>query len=156
MERNANMTDIYSFNNMAKQKEGIGNIINIFTLVITSVGIISLIVSGLSIMNVMLVSVTERKKEIGIKKALGASGVCIAAEFVTESAVITLIGGISGILFGMIISWIGALILGLTLTIRIDIIIAVLMFSVVVGIVFGIYPAVKASKLDPVEALRAI
>lgn len=156
MERNSNINNAYSFTNMTKQKENIGNIINIFTLVITSVGIISLLVAGLSIMNVMLVSVTERTREIGIKKALGAPKKLIVAEFLFESVIITFIGGMIGILFGTAVSLIGTLLLGLTLTLRIDIMIKILLFSIIVGIIFGIYPAVKASNLKPVDALRTI
>ena len=156
MERNVNIDDAYSFTNMTKQKENISEIINIFTLVISSVGIISLFVAGLSIMNVMLVSVSERKKEIGIKKALGASKGTIISEFLFESAMMTFIGGVVGILFGTAVSWVGISLFGLTMPFRIDIMLAILVFSVFVGIVFGIYPAVKAAGLRPVEALRSV
>lgn len=156
IEREDNINNAYLFTNMTKQKENIENIINIFTLVITSVGIISLFVAGLSIMNVMLVSVTERTREIGIKKALGASKKMIVMEFLFQSAIITFIGGIIGIVFGTVVSLIGASILGLTLTLKIDIMVNILIFSIFVGIIFGIYPAVKASKLKPVDALRTV
>lgn len=156
MERNANINGAYSFTNMAKQKENISNIIRIFSVVLTAVGIISLFVAGLSIMNVMLVAVTERTKEIGIKKALGASRKVIVMEFLTESVVLTLIGAVIGIVFGILVSWIGAWSLGLTFILRIDIMIEILLFSLLVGAVFGIYPALKASKLKPVEALRTV
>ena len=106
-------------------------------------------------MNVMLVSVTERTREIGIKKALGASGRIIVTEFLTEAVMITLIGALAGIVFGTIVSLLGAGVIGLTLSPRIDIMMAVTLFSMAVGAVFGIYPAIKAAKLRPVEALRS-
>ncbi len=155
MERNSNIQGAYSFTNMAQQKENISHIIQIFSVVLTAVGIVSLLVAGLSIMNVMLAAVTERTKEIGIKKALGASKRVIVTEFLAESIVLTLIGAAAGILFGTAVSWIGVSVLGLTLVVRIDIMIEILLFSMGVGVIFGIYPALKAAALKPVEALRA-
>ena len=104
IERNAGAPGAYMVTNLSKQKENIGNIIRIFTLVLTSVGIVSLFVAGLSIMNVMLVSVTERTREIGIKKALGASRKIIVFEFLSEALMITLAGAVAGILFGTLIT----------------------------------------------------
>lgn len=154
MEREVNIRDAYVVTNLAKQKDSIDSILNIFTIVLSCVGAISLFVAGLSIMNVMLVSVTERTREIGIKKAIGASGKSILIEFLAESAVISLTGSLSGLIFGTGVSYLGAFLFHLELTPRIDIIIASLTFSVITGIIFGIYPAVKAAKLKPVDALR--
>ena len=155
IERNTDTSGAYTLTNLAAQKESLRNIIDIFTVVLTLVGVISLFVAGLSIMNVMLAAVTERRREIGIKKALGASKSDIVIEFLMEAVILTLVGGIAGILLGMLISWAGALSLGLTLVPRIDIIIIVLLFSVFIGIIFGIYPAFKAASTTPVSSLRS-
>ena len=131
------------------------SIIDIFTIVLTCVGIVSLFVAGLSIMNVMLASVTERTREIGIKKALGASKKMIITEFLWESLVMTLIGAAAGIVLGTALSLVGAGLIGLTLIPEIGIILTTVLFSLAVGVIFGIYPALKAASLHPVEALRS-
>lgn len=154
IERNSDIHNAYTVTNLAKQKENLNNILNIFTIILSSVGAISLFVASLNIMNVMLVSVSERTREIGIKKAIGASKKSIVTEFLFEAAILSLIGCICGIFTGMIISAFGALALGLTFKPRIDIIIYTMLLSIITGIIFGIYPAVKASALKPVDALR--
>lgn len=154
IERNSDMYNAYTVNNLAKQKENLNNILNIFTIILSSVGAISLLVASLNIMNVMLVSVTERTREIGIKKSIGASKNSIIMEFLFEAAILSLVGCICGIFSGMIISSIGAIALGLTFKARTDIIISTMVLSMITGIIFGIYPAVKASALKPVDALK--
>ena len=154
IERNTNIKGAYSFTNMAQQKENVTNILNIFSGILTAVGLVSLFVAGLSIMNVMLSAVTERTREIGIKKALGASRRTIVTEFLTEAVILTVMGAAVGVIVGIAISWAGVSALGLTLALEIDKIMAIMLFSVAVGAVFGIYPAYRAASLKPVEALR--
>ena len=126
-------------------------------LVLGAIAGISLLVGGIGIMNIMLVTVTERTREIGIRKAIGAERRSIIAQFLIEAAVICSIGGIIGIAIGYVGTLIaGKLLLdGMILLPSIPITIGAFLFSVVLGILFGMYPAVKASGLQPVVALRA-
>ena len=127
------------------------------TLVMGGIAAISLLVGGIGIMNIMLVTVTERTREIGIRKAIGAERRSIIAQFLIEAAVICGIGGIIGIVIGCAGSLIAGkfLLQGMILWPTQSITIGAFLFSVVLGVLFGMYPAVKASGLQPVEALRA-
>jgi putative ABC transport system permease protein len=126
------------------------------SLVLGGIAAISLLVGGIGIMNIMLVTVTERTREIGIRKAIGAERKSIIAQFLIEAAVICGIGGIVGILLGYLGTMIaGKLLLQMILLPNTAITIGAFAFSVVLGIIFGLYPAIKASGLQPVEALRA-
>lgn len=147
-------TDSFSASNLAKQKQGLDSLMNIITLVLSAVGAVSLVVASLSIMNVMLVSVSERTREIGIKKAIGAKRGDILKEFLFEAGLISLCGSIVGISLGMIVSYAGLSIIGAAISPRMDIIVFSVIFTIITGIIFGLYPANKASKLKPVEALR--
>ena len=111
-------------------------------------------VGGSGIMNIMLVSVTERTKEIGIRKALGARTKDILLQFLIESAIISAAGGIIGIILGAGTVLIGGLFVGITVVIKPSVIIVAVAFSAVIGIFFGLYPASKAAKQDPIVALR--
>ena len=144
----------YIVESMAKQKEGLSQLMNIVTMILSAVGGVSLFVASLSIMNVMLVSVGEKKREIGIKKAIGACRGDILNEFLIEAFILTMSGSILGVILGIVISFIGAFMLGISIIIRYDIIAFTVIFALFTGIVFGIYPANKASKLKPVDALR--
>lgn len=115
---------------------------------------ISLLVGGIGIMNIMLVSVTERTREIGIRKALGAATRDILIQFLTESAVLSAVGGIIGVSLAMGIVSVGGIVLGLPVVIKPSIILLAVGFSALVGIFFGIYPAKKAAERDPIIALR--
>ena len=130
---------------------------NMQSLVLGAIAGISLLVGGIGIMNIMLVTVTERTREIGIRKAIGAERRSIIAQFLIEAAVICGIGGVIGILIGCAGSLIAGkfLLQGMVLWPTKSITIGAFLFSVVLGVIFGMYPAIKASGLQPVEALRA-
>ena len=124
------------------------------SLMLSGIAAISLLVGGIGIMNIMIVTVTERKQEIGIRKALGASPFAICRQFLVESASITLLGGILGIALGIGLSLaVEYVVADLPYSIKFSACVIAFVFSVFVGIFFGLSPAVKASKLDPVEAL---
>ncbi|RKX86833.1 MAG: hypothetical protein DRP57_00535 [Spirochaetes bacterium] len=129
---------------------GITNTLNLF---LTGIAAISLIVGGIGIMNIMLVSVAERTKEIGIRKALGATPKVIRGQFLVEAVVLTLFGGLIGIAFGVGMSYIITLFLKWLFAPKFSAFLLAVLFSSAVGIFFGLYPAVQASKLQPVEAL---
>lgn len=115
---------------------------------------ISLFVGGIGIMNIMLVSVIERTREIGIRKAIGAKRSVIMIQFLIEAVVISSLGGIIGVMFGFIGSYLGQKFFKMTILISNNVVIGAVLFSVFVGVIFGLYPAAKASKLNPIEALR--
>ncbi|MBU0648203.1 ABC transporter permease, partial [Patescibacteria group bacterium] len=121
---------------------------------LAAIAAISLLVGGIGIMNIMLVSVTERTKEIGLRKAIGAKRTDILSQFITESVIITLIGGIIGILIGLGISTAITQFTTLRTAVTLDSILLATGVSTLAGIVFGFYPANQASKLNPIEALR--
>ena len=115
---------------------------------------ISLLVGGIGIMNIMLVSVTERTREIGIRKALGARTRDVLIQFLTESAILSACGGIIGVIMGVGLVSLGGALLGMPVVIKPGVILVAVSFSAVVGIFFGLYPASKAAKSDPIDALR--
>ena len=154
LSRLTGIQDGYVSNNLVKQRDGLANILEIITLVLSAVGAISLLVASLSIMTVMLVSVSERTREIGIKKSIGASKTVILLEFLFEAVFLTLIGCAFGIVIGYLVSYAGASYFGMTLRFRIDIMLLAVGFSTLTGVIFGVYPAMKAAALKPVDALR--
>ena len=127
----------------------------IFTSLLGGSAAISLIVGGIGIMNIMLVSVTERTKEIGIRRALGARKSDILSQFLIEAIVLSLIGGLLGILLGCISSLISTYAFGWSASIAVDSILFSLIFCILIGVFFGGYPARKAAQLDPISALRS-
>jgi putative ABC transport system permease protein len=134
--------------------EQVQSVMGTLSLMLSGIAAISLLVGGIGIMNIMIVTVTERKQEIGIRKALGASPLAICRQFLVESASITLFGGGLGIVLGIALSLaIEYVVKDLPYAIKISACVTAFVFSVFVGIFFGLSPAVKASKLDPVEAL---
>lgn len=145
---------IYRAESVMNQLDQINNILGIFTTFIAAVAAISLLVGGVGVMNIMLVSVTERTREIGIRKAIGAKTGNILFQFLTESVIISCIGGIIGLLLGIAGAYGLGSIADITPSISPTIVMTAILFSSAVGIFFGIYPARKAAKLDPIEALR--
>jgi len=136
-----------------------GTITDVFTIFLGGIAAISLLVGGIGIMNIMLVSVTERTKEIGLRKAVGAKKSDILIQFLTESILLSLFGGIVGIIFGWVISAVVGKIAAASGTpfspkVGVDAILLATLFSTAVGLFFGIYPANRAASLEPVEALR--
>lgn len=130
------------------------NITNTLSLLLGGIASISLIVGGIGVMNVMLVSVTERTKEIGIRKSLGAKKKDIMYQFLIESLILCITGGTIGILLGISIGYILTL-FGISYTLKVSIIILSVSISLFIGLIFGIFPAYKASSLNPIDALRS-
>lgn len=144
----------FSVDNLLSRKEKMNNILSIATAALSAVAGISLIVSGISIMTVMLISVSERTGEIGIKKSIGASRGIILTEFLLESELITFIGSMAGIIGGTVISAAMCSALGNGAVINWKLCGTVLIISLIIGGGFGVYPAYKAASLKPVDALR--
>ncbi len=132
----------------------IGEILDMITVFIVFVAAISLLVGGIGVMNIMLVSVTERTREIGIRKSLGARTGSILLQFLSESAIITLMGGVIGIILGVLGAKGVCSLMDFTATISVKTVLGASLFSSAVGIFFGIYPARRAAKMSPIEALR--
>lgn len=145
---------LITVNNMNSVIDQYDTILGGITLFIVFVAAISLLVGGIGVMNIMLVSVTERTREIGIRKALGARTGSIMLQFLSESAVITLLGGLVGILLGSLGAMGICSLMNIAADIQISTVLGASIFSSGVGIFFGIYPAKKAAKLSPIEALR--
>jgi putative ABC transport system permease protein len=133
----------------------LGKILDSFGAVVASIAAISLVVGGIVIMNIMLVSVTERTREIGVRKALGARRRDILLQFLIESATISLVGGVIGVSAGISVAKVVTLVVSLPSEVAIWSVVVSLLVSTAVGLFFGIYPAHKASALDPITALRA-
>jgi len=146
--------DDFSVNNLAALMDTMMSTANTITMLLGCIAAISLLVGGIGIMNIMLVSVTERTREIGIRKALGATYNNILLQFLIESAVIGIIGGFLGVVLGIGASYAISTFAEWKTVISIPIIIIAVVFSVGIGVFFGIYPARKAALLDPIEALR--
>ncbi len=124
------------------------------TALLASIALVSLAVGGIGIMNIMLVSVTERTREIGIRMAVGARPNDVLAQFLVESLVLALAGGVLGIALGVGIADLLARKLEWLLIVRLDVVLLSVGVSAAVGVIFGLYPALKASRLDPIQALR--
>lgn len=139
---------------MESMTESMSDMIRTVTIAIAFIAGISLLVGGIGVMNIMLVSITERTREIGTRKALGAKNSSIKLQFITESVILCLIGGIFGIVLGFTLGAVAATLLGYTAAVPITAILVAVGFSMIIGIFFGYYPANKAAKLHPIDALR--
>ncbi|HBP63054.1 MAG TPA: macrolide ABC transporter permease, partial [Desulfosporosinus sp.] len=147
-------TDLYKATNSASMMETINKVLGTFTTFISAVAAISLLVGGIGVMNIMLVSVTERTQEIGIRKAIGATTQAILVQFLTESVILSVIGGLIGMTLGILAAQIIGSFISITPSVSLMVVLETILFSSAVGIFFGIYPARKAARLNPIDALR--
>ena len=145
---------VYTLNIMATYIDLLDSVINIFTTFIAAVSAISLLVGGIGVMNIMLVSVTERTREIGIRKALGAKTSTIMLQFLTESVILCLLGGAIGFILGVGGALSVAAYLKIPIAVKFTTVLIAVGFSSAIGIFFGIYPAKRAAQMTPIEALR--
>ena len=146
--------DDFNIQNMKSIMETVAQTTGTFTLFLGAVAAISLVVGGIGIMNIMLVSVTERTREIGVRKALGATYSVIVTQFLIEAVVISLMGGFIGIAFGIGASKVIGMVSGMSTIVSVPTIIMSFAFSMAIGLIFGICPARKAAKLNPIDALH--
>lgn len=144
----------YNVTNMATYIDLLDTVINVFTIFIAAVSAISLVVGGIGVMNIMLVSITERTREIGIRKALGAKTSTILFQFLTESIILCLIGGLIGLLLGVFGAAVVSYIMNVPLQVELSTVLLAIGFSTAIGVIFGVYPARRAAKMPPIEALR--
>lgn len=149
--RGKNAISVDNFNDYMSQMDQILSYITVFVVFVAA---ISLLVGGIGVMNIMLVSVTERTREIGIRKSLGARTGSILLQFLSESAIITLLGGLIGIAIGVAGAYGICSLIGFTARVELGTALGASLFSSAVGLFFGIYPARKAARLSPIEALR--
>ncbi|WP_019849287.1 ABC transporter permease [Desulfitobacterium sp. PCE1] len=148
--------DAYTIFNMGDMIESFETMMSMMSMLLAGIAGISLVVGGIGIMNMMLVSITERTMEIGLRKALGATPNRIQLQFVIESIFLSIVGGVIGLVLGALIAYGASLLIGTEFSISIATIALAVGFSGVVGIVFGYAPARKASRLNPIDALRSL
>lgn len=141
-------------NDLAKQRNQLSGMLDIVTIVLTVIGGISLVVSGLGIMTIMIISVNERKNEIGIKKAIGATNSRIMISFILESGIVAIIGSVLGSIVSIALLSIMSIIGSINIEINYSMVIIAIILSTAIGMIFGAYPAHKAAKLKPIDALQ--
>ncbi|MBO0961148.1 ABC transporter permease [Neobacillus sp. MM2021_6] len=149
-----NKSDSYSVTNQQDIMDTMSSVSDTMTMMLGGIASISLLVGGIGIMNIMLVSVSERTKEIGIRKAIGAKRRDVLLQFLIEAVVLSGVGGIIGIIAGVGLGKILSTLLRLSVSFSSSVLLLSFLFSLVVGVVFGVFPANKASKLNPIQALR--
>ncbi len=147
-------TDDFSITSQAQLLSTVSSVTGLLTALLAGIASISLIVGGIGIMNIMLVSVRERTREIGVRKAIGARGLDILAQFLVEALTLSVIGGAVGTVIGIVVSAVIANVAGWALVVSPLIVLVALGFSLAVGVVFGVWPARQAARLDPIVALR--
>ena len=158
MNQNMNVSDssiTYRSEDLMQQAKQLQDMQSSTNSMLIWVACISLLVGGIGVMNIMLVSVTERTKEIGLKKAIGARKKTILGQFLTEASVLTSIGGIIGVITGIGLSKVVGKVTGSPTAISVPSIVIAVLFSTVIGVVFGLLPSVKAANLNPIDALRS-
>ena len=144
----------YQSQDLLSQASDLQQLASSTNIMLVAIASISLLVGGIGVMNIMLVSVTERTREIGLKKALGARKKQILGQFLTEAAVLSLLGGIIGIIVGIVLARVISLVVAIPVAISVPAILIAIAFSTLVGVVFGLLPSVKAANLNPIDALR--
>ncbi|MFL6561435.1 MAG: ABC transporter permease [Bacillus sp. (in: firmicutes)] len=147
-------SDSYGVTNQQDVMDTMSSVSDTMTMMLGGIASISLLVGGIGIMNIMLVSVSERTKEIGIRKAIGAKRRDVLLQFLIEAVVLSSMGGLIGILFGLGLGKMVSSLMSLSIAYSPTVILSSFLFSLVVGVVFGVFPANKASKLNPIQALR--
>ncbi|NLM09885.1 MAG: FtsX-like permease family protein [Clostridiaceae bacterium] len=148
--------DAYNIYNMGDIIDSFQSIMSMMSMLLGGIAAISLVVGGIGIMNMMLVSITERTTEIGLRKALGATPFAIRLQFIIESIFLSLTGGVIGLIFGVLLAYVLGAIIGVGVSISLSTNLLAVGFSATVGIVFGYMPARKASRLNPIDALRSL
>lgn len=146
--------DDFSVTDMKEIASMLNSVNSILSGLLSSVAAVSLLVGGIGIMNIMLVSVTERTREIGIRLAVGASARQVLTQFLVESVVLSLLGGVIGILTGLLMAWIAGRFMAIPFVVDPSVVLLAFGFSALVGVIFGYFPARRAARMDPIEALR--
>lgn len=139
---------------MSSQIATVSSMLSTVSIAISVIAAISLLVGGIGVMNIMLVTVTERTREIGTRKALGAKNYHIRIQFIIEAMILSLVGGMIGLILGLLTGSLGSTLIGSPPSFSVPMIILTILFSMAIGVFFGYYPANKAAKLDPIDALR--